>query len=63
MTATLRLNVPAASKTCWTRAMLLAKVARQRIALQEEFDALDLLDNRKTFDDCVAALQRSLEMP
>ena len=27
MTATLRSNVAAASRTCWTRAMLLAKVA------------------------------------
>jgi hypothetical protein len=29
--------------------------------LQEEFDALDLIDNRKTLDDCIAAMYRSFK--
>jgi hypothetical protein len=42
------------------REVLLERVKGHRRALQEEFDALDLIDNRKSFDDCVAALNRSL---
>lgn len=44
------------------RTALLERVESQRKSLQEEFDALDLLDTRKTLDDCVAALHRSFGM-
>ena len=44
------------------RSVLLERVKSQRQALQEEFEALDLIDTRKTLDDCIASLNRAFEM-
>ena len=44
------------------RLVLLERVKSQRKSLQEEFDALDLIDNRRTLEDCIAALHRSFAM-
>lgn len=41
------------------RPALLARIENHHEALEEEFAALDLIDNRKTLGDCITALQRS----
>jgi hypothetical protein len=43
------------------RPQLVERIEKRRGILQEEFDALDLIDNRKTLDDCIAALYRSFD--
>lgn len=42
--------------------VLVERVEKNRNSLHEEFDALDLIDNRKTLEDCIAALRRSFEI-
>jgi hypothetical protein len=44
------------------RPLLQSRVEKHREVLQEEFEALDLLDNRKTLDDCVAALEKAFTL-
>ncbi len=44
------------------RSELSERVEKHYPALQEEFEALDLLDTRKTLEDCIGALQRSFEL-
>lgn len=42
--------------------VLVARVEGSRRAVQEEFDALDLFDTRKSLDDCIGALHRAFEL-
>jgi hypothetical protein len=44
------------------RAALIERVEKNRGVLQEEYDALDILDTRYTLDDCIEALHRSLRV-
>lgn len=44
------------------RPALLERIEKHRGALQEEFEALDLIDTRWTLDECIDALQRSFEL-
>lgn len=44
------------------RPLLRSRVKKNREALEEEFEALDLLDTRKTLDDCVAALEKAFTL-
>ena len=37
------------------------RIESRRRVLREEYDALDLLDKRKTLDDCIAALYRAFK--
>lgn len=41
------------------RSQLADRVEKHRASLQEEFEALDLLDNGRTLDDCIGALERA----
>ncbi len=43
------------------RPALLERVENRRAILQEEYDALDLLDSSKSLDDCIGALYKALE--
>ena len=44
------------------RAALIERVEKNRAVLQEEYDALDILDARYTLEDCIEALHRSLRV-
>ncbi len=44
------------------RLELLDRVQSKRQVLEEEFDALDLIDRRLTFDECIASLNRAFDM-
>jgi len=44
------------------RLLLETRVENYHAVLQEEYEALDFFDNRKTFDDCTAALARALRL-
>lgn len=44
------------------RPLLETRVEKYRAVLQAEYEALDFLDNRKTFDDCIAALARAVRL-
>lgn len=43
------------------RPILEGRLENRRAILREEYDALDLLDSRKSLDDCIEALYRALE--
>ena len=43
------------------RPILAERIENRRVILQEEYDALDLLDSRKSLDDCISALCGALE--
>jgi len=42
------------------RPALVERIEKRRDILQEEFDALDLIETRKTLDECVQALYRAM---
>jgi hypothetical protein len=44
------------------RPLLESRVEKHRAVLQEEYEALDLIDSRKTLDDCIVALERALRL-
>lgn len=43
------------------RPALVERIEKRRDILQEEFDSLDLIDNRRTLDECIAAMYRSFK--
>lgn len=43
------------------RPILAERIESRRVILQEEYEALDLLDSRKSLDDCISALYGALE--
>jgi hypothetical protein len=45
------------------RPVMAERIEKRRDILQEEFDALDLIGNRKTLDDCITAIYRSFKAP
>lgn len=43
------------------RSVLMDRIDKRRVVLQEEYDALDLIESTRSLDDCIASLYATLE--